>query len=94
MMGSFDTQRQYQVAQVLQSLLLVLGVALLGVGAGYYLSLAAVGDTVCAAAFAAPDGCSPLVADLNDGLVWSLGIGAFAIAAAGGMGYLLRRAEL
>lgn len=89
-----DTQRQFEVAQWLQSTLLVVGVVSLGVGLGYYMALTAVGDTACGAALGTPDVCSPIVAELNSGLAWGLGGGIVAIIASALMNYALRTIEL
>lgn len=93
MSHGFTTRRQFQVAQLLQSLLLVLGVLFLGAGFGYFMSLAAVADTSCGTALLTPEVCGPITAELNSGLAWSLGLGVVALAASALMSYGLRRAE-
>ena len=90
----FTIQRQFRVAQILQSLLLVLGVLLLGAGLGYFLALSAVADTACGAALNTPDVCRPIVAEFNRGLVASLSIGVVALLTSGVMSYGLGRVEL
>ena len=90
----FTIQRQFRVAQILQSLLLVLGVLFLGAGLGYYMALAAVADTACGTALNAPDVCSPIVAEFNEGLLASLSLGVVALLTSGVMSYGLGRVEL
>lgn len=90
----FTTQRQFQVAQWLQSTLLVVGVVSLGVGLGHFMALSAVAETACGGAMGTPDVCSPIVAELNSGLAWGLGGGVVAIIASALMNYALRTIEL
>lgn len=90
----FTTQRQFQVAQLLQSTLLVVGVVSLGVGLGHFMALSVVSETACGAAISTHDICTPIINELNSGLAWGLGGGMVAIVTSALMNYALARIEL
>lgn len=87
-------QRQFQIAQLLQSLMLVLGVLFLGAGAGFFMALRAVANTSCGNALTSPEVCGSIIPVLNNGLLWGIVAGGMALLASAMMSYALSRVEL
>ncbi len=94
MSHEFDIRRQLEVAHALQTLLVITGILCLGAALGYYMSITTVADTTCGNPLLQPDVCQPILADLNEQLIWFLGVGAVTIAAAGFMEYVLRTIDI